>query len=274
MQIVTSPSELRALRREWKGTVGFVPTMGALHKGHLTLIQKSKAQNEKSIVSIFVNPTQFGENEDFAHYPRKPEADANICQKAGVDILFMPKAEDIYFEEDEVLLKAPQKSGFVLEGAARPGHFDGVLRVVLKLLHLTSPTRAYFGQKDTQQLLLIQKMARELFLPYEIVPCPTERDNDGLALSSRNAYLSEAEKKEALKISASLKEATKHIMTGELQSSQIKERALKVLEGVEVEYFEIVDRNLMPLERIIKGETIILVTARVGKVRLLDNLWI
>lgn len=123
MQIVTSPSELRALRREWKGTVGFVPTMGALHKGHLTLIQKSKAQNEKSIVSIFVNPTQFGENEDFAHYPRKPEADANICQKAGVDILFMPKAEDIYFEEDEVLLKAPQKKWICFGGGGEARAF-------------------------------------------------------------------------------------------------------------------------------------------------------
>lgn len=274
MQIITSPADLVAWRTTRGGSVGFVPTMGALHRGHLSLIQASKARDDQTIVSVFVNPTQFGAGEDFERYPRKREADISVCQKAGVDCLFMPDVEEIYPNADEVLLKAPAQAGFILEGAVRPGHFDGALRVVLKLLNLTRPTHAYFGQKDAQQLLLVQQMARDLFLPYEIVPCPTERDSDGLALSSRNAYLSPADRQEALKLSRALQEAMRAIMQGELESAKIKESALKILEGIELDYLEITDRSLRPLKRITKGNTLILVAGRMGGVRLIDNLWI
>ncbi|MGP1449808.1 MAG: pantoate--beta-alanine ligase [Wolinella sp.] len=274
MQIITTSSELIATRENLQGSVALVPTMGALHAGHLSLIRNAKTQNENVIVSIFVNPTQFCEGEDFERYPRKSEADINICQKAGVDILFMPSASEIYQDSDEILLKAPKIAGYTLEGATRAGHFDGVLRVVLKLINLTRAKRAYFGQKDAQQLLLIQKMVRELFVPCEIIPCPIVRDKDGLALSSRNLYLDPSMRNNALKLSESLREVARQIMIGEKNTEKLKAHAMDVLAGIDVEYIEIVDKNLRQREEVKKGETIVLLTARVGGVRLIDNLWI
>ena len=273
MKILRTPKELQEYRKSLSGSVGFVPTMGALHKGHLSLIEKSVAQNEHTIVSIFVNPTQFLPGEDFEKYPRRYEADRKICELAGVEALFMPEVSAMY-EKDEVLLKAPHQKGYILEGHFRPGHFDGVLQVVNKLLHLTKPDRAYFGKKDAQQLYLIQKMVRELFMDIQIVPCEIVRDDDGLALSSRNVYLSPQERQRALLIPKSLKRAAKLVQSGVTDTSEIKEEMLQILRPLKVEYVEIVNRDFDVISTIEIGNSIILVAAYVGHTRLIDNIWI
>lgn len=274
MIIATTIEALEKAKASLKGSIGFVPTMGALHQGHLSLIQQARAENDHLIVSVFVNPTQFLEGEDLDAYPRREEADKKICELAGVDILFMPSIDAMY-EKDELCIGAPAIGGYVLEGEKRPGHFDGMLQVVMKLLNLSSADRAYFGKKDAQQLALITQMVRNYFMDVEIIPCEIVRDEKGLALSSRNAYLSEEEKVRALSISRSLKRATKMVMAGTLKSERIKEEMLKVLaETDEVEYVAIVDRAFRALDEVEIGNTIILVVARVGRPRLLDNLWI
>ncbi|MRI59242.1 MAG: pantoate--beta-alanine ligase [Epsilonproteobacteria bacterium] len=273
MQVVRSPQELQEYRAKFQGSVGFVPTMGALHKGHLSLIERSVKENDHTIVSIFVNPTQFLPGEDFEKYPRRYDADKKICELAGVDLLFMPQKEDIY-HEDEVLVQAPRQKGYILEGHFRPGHFDGVLRVVNKLFHIVRPTRAYFGKKDAQQLYLIQKMVRDFFWDIGIVPCEIIRDRDGLALSSRNVYLTPQERQKALLISKSLKRGAKLAQSGQRDAQKIKEEMLKILEPLDVEYVEIVDRNFNKIDKVEFGNTIILVAAYVGQTRLIDNIWL
>lgn len=271
MQIVRSVTKMREIRKRCKGSVGFVPTMGALHQGHLSLIQKSKEESDITILSIFVNPMQFLEGEDYASYPRKIEADSDICRRAGVDILFLPEIEDMY-KKDEVEIKAPKIAGYKLEGAVRPGHFDGVLRVVMKLFNIIKPTNAYFGKKDAQQLLLVEKMVREYFLDVNIKRCDTVREDSGLALSSRNLYLDSKQKERALILSKALKKGMKLIMEGEKSAKIIKERIRDELNGVECDYVEIVNFELQEIEEIQK-ESIILAAIRVDGVRLIDNLW-
>jgi len=256
-----------------KNLLGFVPTMGALHQGHISLIKESIKINDKTIVSIFVNPTQFLAGEDFTTYPKRYEADLKICELAGVDVLFMPNADEIYFK-DEPCIVAPMKQSYILEGLQRPKHFDGVLRVVLKLLNLTRPTNAYFGKKDAQQLFLIQNMVDTLFLDTTIVPCEIIRDENGLALSSRNAYLSDEEKTQALSISKSLKIASKEIIRGDLDIKLIKEKMQEVLKEIEVEYIEITNRDFQKIDKIDLKNSMILVAAKVGNTRLIDNMWI
>ena len=276
MQVITTISELKTARAELETagkTVGFAATMGALHAGHLQLIKRAKAENDAVIVSIFVNPTQFGANEDFSTYPRKPEADKILVKAAGADILFMPTAQELY-GDDETSVKAPPKCANILEGAVRPTHFDGVLTVVLKLFNLMRPHRAYFGKKDAQQLVIIQKMVERLFLDITIVAVETEREYNGLALSSRNSYLDSDQLVEALKLSKSLFEASKLIITGEKNSSVIKAAIAGILSPLAVDYIAVVDRNLREINMIIKDDTIILIAARVGSVRLIDNMWI
>ncbi len=273
MEILSSVDELIHKRKSLKGDIGFVPTMGALHKGHLSLIEKSKAQNDTTIVSIFVNPTQFLPGEDFEKYPRKLEADRKICELAGVDILFVPDVSQMY-HFDEVLVKAPRQKGFILEGHFRPGHFDGVLQVVNKLFHIVKPTRAYFGKKDAQQLFLIKKMVQDFFWDIQIVPCDIVRDSDGLALSSRNAYLSKEERERALLIPKSLKRAAKMVQSGIMDAETITKEMLKVLEPLKVEYVAIVDREFEAIDEIVIGNSIILVAAYVGSTRLIDNIWL
>jgi len=207
-------------------------------------------------------------------YPRKDAADSKICELAGVDILFMPTIDQMY-EADELCIGAPAIRGYVLEGEKRPGHFDGMLQVVMKLLNLSSASRAYFGKKDAQQLALITQMVKNYFMDVEIVPCEIVRDENGLALSSRNVYLEEDEKRRALSLSRSLKRATKLVMTGELNVEAIKKMMHQVLEETdEIEYVAIVDREFNALEEVVIGNTVILVAAWVGKPRLIDNLWI
>jgi pantoate--beta-alanine ligase len=274
MIIARTIEALEEAKKTVSGTVGFVPTMGALHQGHLSLIQQARKENEHLIVSIFVNPTQFLEGEDLDAYPRKEEADIKICELAKVDILFMPSIDDMY-EADELCIGAPARRGYVLEGEKRPGHFDGMLQVVMKLLNLSAATRAYFGKKDAQQLALIMQMVKNYFMDVTIVPCEIVRDESGLALSSRNVYLQGDDKERALCLSRSLKRATKMVMAGELDVETIKTQMLEVLsEADKVEYVAIVDREFQALEKIEIGNTIILVAAWVGKPRLIDNLWI
>jgi len=274
MVIARTIEDLKEARASLQGSVGFVPTMGALHQGHLSLIQRAKEENDCVIVSVFVNPTQFLEGEDLDAYPRREEADRLICERAGVDVLFMPTIDQMY-EKDELCIGAPAIRGYILEGQKRPGHFDGMLQIVMKLLNLTQATRAYFGKKDAQQLALVMQMVRNYFMDVEIVPCEIVRDEKGLALSSRNAYLSPEEKERALCLSRSLKRATKMVMSDELDAEKIKVQMLEVLkEADEVEYVAIVDRAFKAIERVEIGNTIILVAARVGKPRLLDNIWI
>jgi pantoate--beta-alanine ligase len=273
MKIITTPNELKGLLREQKGSVGYVPTMGALHEGHISLIKQARKNNEIVVVSIFVNPTQFLPGEDLDSYPRKDEADKRICELSGVDILFMPRTEILYFE-DEVKIEAPNVRGYVLEGATRPGHFSGVLRIVMKLLHIVNPTNAYFGKKDAQQLNLIEQMVKHYFLDVNIIPVDTVRDSDGLALSSRNVYLSKEQRQEALKIPKSLYSASQMVSQGLVDTQQIKDAMYKILEPLEIGYVAIVNRDFKPLKRVEVGNTIILVEALVGTTRLLDNIWL
>ncbi|WP_310438882.1 pantoate--beta-alanine ligase [Sulfuricurvum sp.] len=272
MIIARSVSELRSALETCKGDIGFVPTMGALHIGHRTLIDAARKENECVVVSIFVNPTQFLPGEDLSKYPRREEADFKICELSGVDILFYPDVSAMY-GEDEVRICAPDVRGFILEGASRPGHFDGVLTVVMKLLNMVRPTRAYFGKKDAQQLALITQMSHNFFMNIEIVPMETVRESDGLALSSRNVYLNPVERQEALKLSAALKRATKMLMQGNTESIEIKSAMEAILEPLDVEYVAIVNRAFESIDEVVVGDTIVLVAARVGTTRLIDNVW-
>ncbi|MCW8820643.1 MAG: pantoate--beta-alanine ligase [Sulfurovum sp.] len=274
MVIVRTIDALQEAKNALSGSVGFVPTMGALHKGHLSLIQQARKENEHLIVSIFVNPTQFLEGEDLDAYPRKEAADTRICELSGVDILFMPTVDAMY-EKDELHIGAPAIRGYILEGEKRPGHFDGMLQVVMKLLNLSGANNAYFGKKDAQQLALITQMVKNYFMDVKIIPCSIVRDEKGLALSSRNIYLNGEEKERALSLSRSLKRATKMVMAGELNVEVIKKEMLIVLEETdEVEYVAIVDREFNALDVVEIGNTMILVAAWVGKPRLIDNMWI
>ena len=274
MLIARTIDELQEAKKDLSGSIGFVPTMGALHQGHLSLIKQARQENRHLIVSIFVNPTQFLEGEDLDAYPRKDDADIKICELAGVDILFMPTVDTMY-EKDELCIGAPAVRGYVLEGEKRPGHFDGMLQVVMKLLNLSGANYAYFGKKDAQQLALITQMVKNYFMDVKIVPCEIVRDEQGLALSSRNVYLKNGEKERALCLSRALKRATKLVMAGELDVKRIKKEMLEVLCLADrVEYVAIVNREFQALEYVEVGNTIILVAAWVGKPRLIDNIWI
>lgn len=274
MTVVDSPALLaKLLKSKHNQSIGFVPTMGALHDGHIKLIKQSKEQNDITVVSIFVNPTQFLANEDFDKYPKKDSADKKICELSGVDYLFMPSIKDIY-TNDEVSICAPKIKGYILEGMSRPGHFDGVLTVVMKLLNIVSPTRAYFGKKDAQQLYLISLMVKQMFLDTSIVAVDTLRDKDGLAHSSRNSYLSATQREQALKIPKSLRVATSMIIEQHLDAKDIINKMKEILNPLEVAYIAIVDREFNALTKVEVSNTIILVEALVGQTRLLDNIWI
>ncbi len=273
MKILKTTKELIDYRKSFTCSVGFVPTMGALHHGHISLIKEALKNNEKTIVSIFVNPTQFLAGEDLEKYPKKDEADKKICELAGVDILFFPKAQEIY-SQDEVKICAPNIRGYVLEGATRPGHFSGVLTVVMKLLNIVSPTKAYFGKKDAQQLNLISLMVKQFFMSVEIVPVDIVRDSDGLALSSRNIYLSKEQRQEALKIPKSLYAASKLIGKNIVNTAKIKEEMYAILAPLQIEYVEVLSRDFGVIDAVQIGNTVILVEVIVGQTRLLDNIWL
>ncbi|GAA7555085.1 pantoate--beta-alanine ligase [Helicobacter pylori] len=276
MRVLETIAALREYRKSLEESVGFVPTMGALHKGHQSLIERSLKENSHTIVSVFVNPTQFGANEDFSAYPRPLEKDLALCEGLGVNAVFLPEMSEMYPYEAEQRLKlyAPTFLSHSLEGAVRHGHFDGVVQVVLRLFHLINPTRAYFGKKDAQQLLIIEHLVQDLLLDIEIAPCEIVRDSDNLALSSRNVYLNAIERKQALAIPKALENIKQTIDKGEKACEKLKKLGLEILETLEVDYLEFCNHKLEPLKTIEPTNTLVLVAARVGKTRLLDNLWV
>lgn len=254
-------------------SVGFVPTMGYLHKGHMELIKLSKLQNEITVVSIYVNPLQFGAGEDYERYPRDLERDLAMCEEAGVDVVFAPEDQEMYPELPKVKIDIPGLTDR-LEGAYRPGHFNGVAIVVLKLLHIVQPDRAYFGEKDYQQLKVVERLVKDLSLPVEVVPVPTVREEDGLACSSRNVYLSQEERRSALAIYRSFLLAQKLFQSGNTDANLLKEAIkdflLKHPHVRKIDYVEITDEELNPVEEVKEGDRI-LVALYVGNTRLIDN---
>lgn len=260
------------LRAEGK-KIGLVPTMGYLHAGHLSLVGKSRSENGGTVVSIFVNPIQFGPNEDFDAYPRDIERDMRLLEEQGVDIVFRPAPGDIFAEGHSTYVTEEQVS-LDLCGASRPGHFRGVCTIVLKLFNLVMPDRAYFGEKDFQQLQVIRRMVRDLNIPVEVRGCPIVREEDGLALSSRNVFLSPSERQSSLALSRSLMEAKKRFQAGENCAATLLEGVRDSLgkEGtLKVDYVEL--RNAADLSRIEKVEapSVLALAVRVGKTRLIDN---
>ena len=277
--------EIKNLKISKNGTVGLVPTMGALHKGHLSLVEKCRKENDILIVSVFVNPTQFGPNEDYDKYPRTLDADAKLCEDAGVDILFAPSPKDIYDEyyfknKETTLICPPYDVVNKLCGKSRPGHFDGVCTIVGKLFNITKCDRAYFGKKDAQQLFIIKKMVRDLNFDIEITGCPIVREEDGLALSSRNTYLDNNARKNALNISHALYKVKGLCKKGVKEADTLIDTALAYMENLEVEYAEIVSVDTFEkidiIEQSTENKALMLVAAKVdsngSKVRLIDNI--
>lgn len=275
MRIVKTIAEVRKIVKEWKKeglTVGLVPTMGYLHEGHKSLIDRAAAENDRVVVSDFVNPTQFGPNEDFESYPRDINADAKLCEAAGADIIFNPEADEMY--DNALTFVDMNKITKVLCGKSRPIHFSGVCTVVSKLFNIVTPDRAYFGEKDAQQLCVIRKMAKDLNFDIEIIGCPIIRENDGLAKSSRNTYLNGEERKAALCLSHSLELGKKLIEGGETDAAAVVNAVRAEIEKEplsDIDYVEIVDlNNLEALEKI-RRPLLCAIAVRIGKTRLIDN---
>lgn len=277
MQLVTTVAELRdataALRRVGK-TIGFVPTMGFLHIGHLTLVAKAKAENDATVTSIFVNPLQFGANEDLARYPRNLERDRELLERAGVDILFAPDVSEMYPRPMATVVDVPEL-GSQLEGAVRPGHFAGVATVVTKLFNLVQPDAAYFGEKDYQQVALIRRMVEDLAQPVRVVPVATVREADGLACSSRNVYLSPTERAAAVIVPRALAEAERLYDEG-LDDPAAFEEAIEKFIAIEplaqAEVVAVRDPDtLAPVASVQAGPVLVALIVRVGSTRLLDN---
>ncbi len=276
MEVVTTIAALRqklAPRRRAGQTIGFVPTMGYLHQGHLSLIGRAKSENDVTVVSIFVNPLQFGKNEDLAKYPRDLARDSALLEQAGVDFLFAPGVEDMYPEPMQTAVDLP-KLGSELEGEARPGHFAGVATVVTKLFNIVQPDAAYFGEKDYQQVTIIQKMVEDLAQPVRVVPVPTVREADGLACSSRNVYLSPAERAAAVIVPKTLAEAERLLLTGIRDVATLEGKLVEFLQTEPLAEPEVVAiRDPRTLERIetVKETALVLLYVRFGKTKLLDN---
>ena len=276
MIISGSVQETRKVIGTWKKrgfSVGLVPTMGYLHPGHISLIERARKENDMVVVSIFVNPIQFGPNEDLDKYPRDMAHDREVCEKAGAELIFAPEPSEMYPSENLVFVDI-KELGNGLCGAKRPGHFRGVCTVVSKLFNIVLPDRAYFGEKDAQQLAIIRRMVKDLNFGTEIVSCPIVREPDGLAMSSRNLYLSPEERKAALSLSRSLSAAKELMRKGEKDSVKIREAIVAGISAeplVKIDYAEIVDSaDLSPVEKIEKP---VLAAAAVyfGKTRLIDN---
>jgi pantoate--beta-alanine ligase len=274
MDILTTPAEMRAWRRGRGGTVGLVPTMGYLHEGHLALARRAKAENEAAVVSIFVNPTQFGPNEDFDRYPRDEERDLRLLREAGIEAVYLPSSATIYPPGYQTYVTVEEMTGR-LEGAARPGHFRGVATVVLKLFNTVEPTRAYFGRKDAQQLRVLRRMAADLDLPVEIVPCEIVREPDGLAMSSRNVYLSPAQRAAAPVLYRALECARAAHAGGEREASALRGIVRETIAAEPLATLEYVsladDLTLEELEGPVLRPALLSLVARFGATRLLDN---
>lgn len=276
MIVASEIKEIRKIVRDWKAqgfTIGFVPTMGYLHEGHKSLIEKARKDNEKVVVSIFVNPTQFGPTEDYEKYPKNTDKDLEMCKLAGVDLVFSPSVSEMYPSKNLVYVDVVEL-GDNLCGADRPGHFKGVCTVVTKLFNIVAPDRAYFGEKDAQQLAIIKRMVPDLNNDIEIVACPIIREPDGLAMSSRNSYLSPKEREAALVISRSLGLAKKKLSDGEKDAKVIKQLITSEISHeplAHVGYIEIADATTLEPVSTIEGEVLVAVAVNVGKTRLIDN---
>lgn len=268
--VIVARNRTELLKARGDGTIALVPTMGALHEGHRSLIRLARRHADRVVVSVFVNPLQFGPHEDYARYPRTFEADLEVCREEGVAVVFAPAAEDMYAPDRQVSVSAGEM-GRIAEGAFRPGHFDGVLTVVLKLLNLVRPDVAVFGQKDAQQLALIRRMVADLDVPVEVVGAPTVREPDGLALSSRNRYLSPQDRRVALALSRALRAGA-----AEKAAPRVREAARAVLDAappeLEVDYLALVDpATFTEVGDAHTGPAVLAVAARVGTTRLIDN---
>ena len=280
--LLNTIKEVREEVKNWRAEglkVGLVPTMGALHEGHLSLIKKAKAECDKVVVSVFVNPIQFGPSEDFDKYPRTLDEDMKLCDSEGVDIVFAPTPNEMYgggrLSNDTLTYVCPPYF-FVdkLCGKSRVGHFDGVCTVVMKLFNIVQPDCAFFGQKDAQQVIIIKKMVQDLNVPIEIIQCPIVREESGLALSSRNKYLTEQGKKDALVLSQILNNIKSCYMKGITNVSALKETIYSYLtEKHDLEYIEILDRNTLEEQVDANDESIALIACRVENVRLIDNIY-
>lgn len=277
MKIVHAIKDLQEvladLRAQGK-TVGLVPTMGALHAGHASLVKRSVAENDATVVSVFVNPTQFNDKNDLTKYPRTLEADCRLLEQCGATVVFAPSVEEIYPEPDMRHFSFPPLDT-VMEGAYRPGHFNGVCQIVSKLFDLVKPDRAYFGEKDFQQLAIIREMVRQLKFPLQIVGCPIVREADGLALSSRNTRLSAEQRRQALKISQTLFASVDYAATHTVaQTQQFVEDAIAAAPGLRLEYFELVDGNTLQKITDWAGTDYAVgcITVFCGEVRLIDNI--
>jgi pantoate--beta-alanine ligase len=277
MRIVTTIDEMRKIVKEHKArgsTVGLVPTMGFFHEGHISLMRAAVEENDFVVVSLFVNPTQFGPQEDFEDYPRDLSRDAEMATEAGVDCIFHPRMEDIY---PDPYMTYVEVEGITdpLCGGVRPGHFRGVATIVAKLFHIIPAERAYFGLKDAQQVAVIMRMVKDLDFDIDIVACQTVREDDGLAMSSRNIYLNPEERKAAAVLNRSLRAAESMVAEGERNPTKILSeiRAMIAVEPlVKTEYVEAVDWDLLQPVSIMKGQVLIALAARIGRARLIDNL--
>ena len=276
MRTVKTREALRQAVDAWRRdgeTIAFVPTMGALHEGHLSLVRIARERAGRVVASIFVNPTQFGANEDFSRYPRQPEKDAAMLASAGCDLLFLPDVPTIYPPGNATFIE-PAGVAEGLEGACRPGHFRGVATVVCALFNLVRADIAVFGEKDAQQLAVIRQMVRDLHLPVEIVPGPTLREADGLAMSSRNAYLKPEERRAATVLYRSLKAAEEAIAAGERSGDEIRRLLCSILNSeplARVEYAEVVDAETFQPVEVLRGRLVLPLAVRVGGTRLIDN---
>ncbi|MDD4860049.1 MAG: pantoate--beta-alanine ligase [Dehalococcoidales bacterium] len=274
MKIIESISEMKNVRWGMDGPVGFVPTMGYLHEGHISLVQRAKKENASAVVSIYVNPTQFGPKEDLKKYPRDIPRDLAMLEKAGTDVVFIPPDGDMYptgYNTWVDLEKITER----LEGAARPGHFRGVATVCNKLFNIVEPAKAYFGQKDAQQVLVIQKMVRELNMNLDIVVCPTVREPDGLAMSSRNTYLKPDERKAATVLYKSLQLAQKLYDSGERDAGKIRRQMTEFIQKeslAHIEYISIANVNTLDEQEKIAPPSLVSMVVRIGAPRLLDNI--
>jgi pantoate--beta-alanine ligase len=274
MKVIETIAEVKKARHELKGSVGFVPTMGYLHEGHLSLVKRARAENDTATASIFVNPTQFGPKEDFESYPRDTERDLALLEKEKTDIVFMPSAAEIYPPRFNSWVEVEDITGR-LEGASRPGHFRGVTTVVAKLFNIVEPTRAYFGQKDAQQLAVIKKMVKDLNMDLEIVACPTVREPDGLAMSSRNTYLNPEERNVATVLYQSLNLAKEMWLKGEKNADKIRREMTGLIRRqplAHIDYVSIADNETLEELEEIKTPALVSLAVKIGKPRLIDNI--
>ncbi|MFC1846171.1 pantoate--beta-alanine ligase [Chloroflexota bacterium] len=274
MEIANTIARMRALRQDITGTVGFVPTMGYLHQGHLSLVREAKAGNSVAVVSIFVNPSQFGPSEDFDSYPRDIERDLDLLKKENTDIVFIPDSKEIYTRDFNSWVEVAGLTE-LLEGERRPGHFRGVTTIVAKLFNIVEPTRSYFGQKDAQQAIVIKKMVSDLNMNLEIIVSPTIREHDGLAMSSRNIYLDPEERKAATVLFQSLNLALNMWESGQQDSEKVRLEMIALISKEPlacIDYISIADVGTLKEIIEINDKALVSLAVRIGKTRLIDNL--